>query len=98
VSKRRVGLHEVVYERLSEAEKRSPHPPTEMLSGNDRGPIRMWVCSWARCHATQYTYTDHSPPVCFGGAQWSFSTDGIYREGVHRRNVAEWCWKDEEIV
>lgn len=84
MAKRRVGLHEVWAERLSEAEKRAPHPPTEMHAGNDRGPIHTWICWEMNCNSVQYTYHDHSPPTCFGGAQWSFTTDGVYRPGVHK--------------
>ena len=88
MSRKRIGLHEVVYERLSEAEKRRPHPPTEMHSGNSMGPVKMWICFEHRCGEIQYTYgANDAPPTCFGGLQWSFTTDGTYRPGVHKEWV-----------
>lgn len=85
MSKRRIGLHDVGYERLSEAEKRVPHPPSEMRSGNSRCVPQMWVCFEHRCGEVQYTYAPpHTPPICEGGMQWSYTTDGEYRRGVHK--------------
>ena len=88
MSKRKIGLHEVAFERLAEAETHAPHAPTEMISGNSRGPVKMWLCTRVRCHMVEYTYGEKmTPPTCYGGAQWSFSTDGTYRPGVHRASV-----------
>lgn len=82
--KRRIPLHEVAYERLSEAEKRQPHPPIPMRSGSSAGPIKMWVCNQPWCEAVAYTYVEpHAPPTCFGGMKWSFSTTGTFDPRVH---------------
>lgn len=88
MGKRRIGLHEVVYERLSEAEQHAPHPPVEMRSGQSSGPVKMWVCHEIRCHEVTYTYgASLEAPICRGGAMWSFTTDGTYRRGVHKEWV-----------
>ena len=84
MSRRRVALHELTYERLSEAEKRLPHPPIPMRSGNSHGPIKMWVCNQPFCEGIEYTYkAPHTPPICFGGMKWSFSTDGSFDPRRH---------------
>jgi hypothetical protein len=88
LSRKRVGLHEVIYERLSEAEKRRPHAPSEMRSGNSKGPVKMWICHEKWCGEVQYTYGGNlAPPSCDGGARWSFSTNGIYDPRIHKEWV-----------
>jgi hypothetical protein len=85
MSRKKIGLHEVVYERLSEAEKRQPHAPRQMRSGNSKGPIHMWVCNELWCEAVEYTYTEpHTPPVCFGGMRWSYRTNDNFDVRVHQ--------------
>lgn len=84
MSKSRVALHEVSYERLSEAEKRLPHLPTPMRSGNSKGPVKMWVCDLPMCGGVEYTYSSRQTPVCEGGARWSFSTTNAYDPRIHQ--------------
>lgn len=87
MGRKKVSLHEVIYERLSEAEKRLPHAPTEMLSGSTRGPVQMYVCTRVRCNHVEYRYgrydPEEGPPVCFGGMKWSFTTS-FFDPMIHR--------------
>lgn len=88
MSRKKIGLHEVAYERLSEAEKRRPHPPIPMKSGNSKGPIKMWVCHEVHCQQIEYSYVaPHRPPICTGGARWSFTTTGTYDPRIHAEKV-----------
>ncbi len=85
MSKKKIGLHEVVYERLAEAEKRQPHPPREMRSGNSKGPVKMWVCNELWCEGVAYTYVPpHTPPICHGGLKWSFMTNDNFSARIHQ--------------
>jgi hypothetical protein len=85
MARRRIALHEIAYERLGEAERRSAHPPSMMLSGSSKGPMKMWVCGEARCGEVTHTRADETrTPVCFGGMKWSFVTaGGIFDPRVH---------------
>lgn len=86
MAKRKLALSDVGWERLSEAEKRAPHVPTEMISGNSKGPIKMWLCSRPGCDSIEYQYNARSnvTPICGGGMRWSFLTSGPYDAGVHK--------------
>lgn len=93
MAKPKIGLHEVGYERLSEAEKRRPHPPTTMKSGNSKGPVKMWICTRKWCESVEYTYGHAlTPPTCFGGAAWSFTTNGVFDPRIHKAHVASEVW------
>jgi hypothetical protein len=77
MSRRHIAFHERGWESFSRAEARAPHPPTEMLSGNDRGPIQMWVCGMPHCNEIRYSYNSSAPaPLCTGGLYFSFITAG----------------------
>lgn len=85
MSKRKISLHEVSYERLSEAEKKRAHAPRAMTSGCSKGPIKMWICYEPFCESVRYTYvTPHEAPVCFGGAKWSFLTNDTHDSRIHQ--------------
>ena len=86
MSRKRIALHEIAYEKFEEAEKRRAHPPSKMLSGSSRGPSQMWICAEPRCGEIRYTYTEgSSAPVCFGGMKWSFVTaGGVFDPRVHQ--------------
>ena len=84
MSKRRVGLHEISYELMSKAEARAPHFKTTMMSGNSRGPVKMWVCPNGRCGEVVYTYgASLEAPECFGGVMWSFTTASGFDPRLH---------------
>jgi hypothetical protein len=84
MSRPKIALHEVSYERLSEAEKRRAHPPREMSSGSSKGPIHMWLCVEPWCGNTEYTYSVHEAPVCGGGLLFSFLTNDDFSSRVHQ--------------
>lgn len=80
--KRHIAFHEIAFETALKAEARAPHEPTLMQSGNSRGPIKMWICTRHRCNEIRYTY-DLEPPVCLGGAKWSFTTQTPFDPSIH---------------
>lgn len=84
------NLHDLSYVYIARAEARAPHPPTRMLSGNSRGPVKMWICSMPKCNATEYTYSSHETPTCFGGMKWSFTTKTPYDPRIHSEKALDW--------
>lgn len=83
--KRRIAYHEISYEVAARVEARRAHEPTPMRSGQSTGPIRMWVCDRPKCGEVAWTYVaPHTPPICAGGALFSFRTSAPFDPSVHK--------------
>lgn len=85
MSRKHIAFQDRGWEAFHRAEARAPHLPIEMLSGNDRGPIRMFVCGMPHCNEIRYSYLrSDATPVCDGGLYFSFVTAGAsFDASVH---------------
>ncbi len=83
--------HETAFTKAEQISSHDPHHPTKMLSANSKGPIKMWACGIPNCGEYEYTYVEGDAiPICRGGLQWSFMTNGIFDPRVHSAKALGW--------